>query len=200
MIWKRNSKTIEDLEQKLKSSESKLSFLSSKFDAELIGEVFQNEDLSNENRHDFNDFLKQISFLKEDQVWDINSEIELLKQYIELYQSLKKEGLNVKLDYDISDSSLKLPCLILFPMVENAIKNGYNSMENHPLKIKLKTTEHILTFEVSNRVNHYLLNQASDLGLTQFENRLIKEFSGKYEFLVNSNSNLFKMTLLLKIQ
>lgn len=200
MIWKRNSKTIEDLEQKLNSSESKLSFLNSKFDADLIGDVFQNEGLSNENRKAFNDFLKQISSIKEDQVWDINSEIKILKQYIELYQSLKKEGLNVKVDFEISNSSLKLPCLILFPMVENAIKNGYNSMENYPLKIKLKTTEHILTFEVSNRVNHYLLNQASELGLNQFQSRLIKEFSGKYEFLVNSNSNLFKMTLLLKIQ
>jgi len=54
-------------------------------------------------------------------------------------------------------------------MVQNGLVNGYNTMENYPLKVKLKAKDNHIVYEVSNRVNHHLTNQADNKFISKFE-------------------------------
>jgi hypothetical protein len=45
-----------------------------------------------------------------------------------------------------------------------------------------------------------LTNQADNKFISEFENRLQYHFGEDFNLIINSNSNLFKVTLLLKIK
>jgi hypothetical protein len=100
----------------------------------------------------------------------------------------------IKLQYDVL-----LPPLILFPMVQHAVENGYNTMSSHPIRIRLLGSSKLIVLEVSYRVNHYLEGQFKSDLIRDFEKRLDYLFPEKHNLLMNSNSNTCRSTLTIQL-
>lgn len=129
---------------------------------------------------------------------DLSAEIENLTNLIAAYQNLLGERFYLTIQNNCSESTkLRIEPFILFPLVQNAIEYGYNSLEKYPIRIKLHLVGNKLKFEVSNRVNHHIESQRDTTFISNFEARLKINYPDKYMLLMTSNTMLFKATLLL---
>jgi len=71
----------------------------------------------------------------------LQDELELIKSYLAIEQVRFKERLSVEYDID-EDCNILIPCLILQPIVENAVKHGLiPKKEGGKLKISVKKEE-----------------------------------------------------------
>lgn len=200
MFWKNNSKNIKELESKLLNAEAELSFLNAQTERELSKLYYNRSNVDGLTKTKFQDYQQEIFSIAKSDSCSLEQESQRLLKFIELFTDLSDSEIYHKLDVDIQDSKGHIPALLLFPIVQNALINGYNSMPNFPMKLKLKARSNQLSLEVSNHVNHYLRNQADDPRIKQLESRLFMEYGLDYSLFINSNSNLFKITLLIKLQ
>lgn len=199
MFWKKNSKNLAELEDKLLTAETELSFLKAQTEKKLSQLFYKHSEIPDSLSVKFRAYQADILSLNSESVWSIGAEVKLIQGFIELYSSLSESEIHYKVDFDMEAPEEMIPALILLPIIQNCVINGYNSMENFPLKLRLKAKNHHLSLEISNRVNHYLLNQADDTRIKSLESRLFKEFGKDYSLFINSNSNLFKITLILNL-
>ncbi|WP_185212228.1 hypothetical protein [Sphingobacterium mizutaii] len=200
MFWKNNSKNIKELEYKLLYSDAELSFLNAQTEREL-SKLYYNQ--STENgilKSKYQEYQQEVLAISKNTKHSVDEESKLLSKFIDLYAGLSSSEHYHMVDIAIEDVEAIIPALLLFPIVQNAMINGYNSMQNFPMKLKLKVKAQQLSLEVSNRVNHYLSNQADDPRIKQLESRLFLEYADDYNLFINSNSNLFKITLLIKLK
>lgn len=200
MFWKNNSKNIKELEYKLLNSDAELSFLNAQTERELSKLYYNQSSDDGILKSKYREYQQEVLAISKSRVHSVDEECKLLSKFIDLFAVLSGSEHYHKVDLAIEDADGKIPALLLFPIVQNAMINGYNSMSSFPLKIKLKVKGQQLSLEVSNRVNHYLSNQADDPRIKQLESRLFLEYAEDYNLFINSNSNLFKITLLIKLK
>lgn len=172
---------------------SRLSLSWADLDRALLGMVLDNPVFVDQYRA-----YQERSFAhSKEVVVTMRDECRLLETFVSLYQKVSGDGFHVQMDCQLRSGIVFVPPFILFPLVQNALKNGYASMEKYPIKIRLQQTERQVQLEVSNRVNHYVANQGADEIIKYYRHRLDEMFAGRYELFVNSNSNTFKATLFL---
>ncbi len=200
MFWKKNDSNIKDLENRLMDSEAELSFIHSQLDPVLANAVYQQSDINLDDKKCFNTYQATLLKIEFGSLWPIQQEIDCLGRYLQLYKKFVNSEIVYKSDFNISDIDLNIPSLLLFPIVRNALQNGYHSKENYPVNIKLKIGGNNLHFEVSNRVNHYLGNQGENKIIQRLESRLNQLYVSDYNLFINSNSNLFKISLILHLK
>ena len=146
---------------------------------------------------EYTDLLLRMTQLKKDQWLTIGKELDLLRQYIALWGKVSIGTLFIRVETFV-DVERELPALILFPLVANAIQQGYNSMENYPVKVKVKANEYMLNMEISNRVNHHILSQEATVLIDRYKQRLLELLPDKHTLFFNSNSNTFKAILQIR--
>ncbi len=176
------------------SQEARHSFLLCQSDNYLARAFFEREHQLTEAA-----FLANMSALVNLDASDRHSlatELNLLKSCLSTYQQVFDKELFVSLMEGVC-AELLVPVLILFPLVLNALQQGYNSMEDRPLKIQISKLGEGLQLTVSNRVNHYLRSQEDTLMMDLFKKRLQHCYPDKHSLLCNSNSATFKATLQL---
>lgn len=172
---------------------ARLSLEYSIFDKDLFS-------LASSNLMVLQDYLSSVNVIDLTKVHSLRDEYNLLQSYIRLWKDFSLEGLNVKFESNFErDVPALIHPFILFPLVQNAIKNGYNGMEKFPIRIRVQDKLSFVKLEVSNRVNHYIGNQENNEIMEFFKSRLDILYSQKYNLIVNSNTNLFKATLILYI-
>jgi len=101
---------------------------------------------------------------------------------------------------NIADPSLQVNALLFLPLVQNALTNGYNTMPEHPIKIRLSSTTNQIKLEVSNHVNHYLKDQSDNDYINFLQDRLKFHYPDKHSLFINSNSMLFKAVMILDVR
>ena len=180
------------------SDQASLSVMNSQYDKLLFGLFVGSEKLSEV----FFGYFERCVRVEVDQVTVLSSEVEILQQYLELFKLAKSDSifykLNIKYETEEAKTGIVWP-FVLFPLVQNALYYGYNTMEKYPLKINIKITSSTLKLEVSNRVNHYVENQEVNDIVRLYKARLDTLYQGRYDLIFNSNSNLFKATLFLQL-
>lgn len=130
---------------------------------------------------------------------ELSKEIENIESYISAYQILAESNFYVKLHNNIAvNSSSVIAPFILFPLIQNAIIYGYNSLEKYPIRIKFNSVGDQIKLEVSNHVNHHLNNQESTSIISNLKARLSLLYPDKNELIINSNTMLFKATLIIR--
>ncbi len=175
--------------------EAALSFHESRSDTYLAQKTFA---LSNNAtvKTDYFNFMQRMLIIERDQQLSITTEVDLLQEYIRLYQLVWGEQLFIRMETKI-DVQKQLPALLLFPLITNAIQQGYNSMEKYPIKVKVFAFEQALSLEISNRVNHYIHSQEQTRTMDHYKQRLLHLFPDRHTLMCNSNSQTFKATLRL---
>lgn len=172
-----------------------LSFYESRSDEYLV-ELMTSD---NKGFDRFKDYFLDAAKIKSGALVLLSKEVFLLNQYIECYKSALGKELNVRFDVR-QEADWELPAFILFPLVQNAIQHGYNSMEDYPLKVNLKIFGSSLILEVSNHVNHYIDSQQAGPRIENYKARLTAHYPDKHFLLFNSNSRTFKSTLNIKLE
>lgn len=145
------------------------------------------------------DFLRG-TLKREDQQWILLPE-EL--QYLELYLDIEKVRFGHRLSTDItaddSSAKMKLPPMLLQPVVENAIKYGlYDTTEAITISIAAWQSEDMLYIRVQNPFDNTLQTQSgTGFGLTSIQRRLYLLFGRQDLLETNANGNIF--TTLIKV-
>ncbi|MFZ4263004.1 hypothetical protein ACFRAE_13230 [Sphingobacterium sp. HJSM2_6] len=188
----KNNKAIEALTTNLLQSHSARVFRESQWDSDLFAAIRATENTDFLNQ--YLAFQDQLVNLVDDMPWTIEQEISALQAYFNLW-NLTNQSISLKLEASKVIFSTAIKPLILFPLLKNSIQLGYHGMELYPIKVNIKASESFLQVDISNRVNHYIENQAGNKTLNLFEDRLKHHYSDQYHLIYNSNSNIFKVHL-----
>ncbi|MDQ6787579.1 MAG: histidine kinase [Acidobacteriota bacterium] len=108
----------------------------------------------------------------------LGDEIKLIESYLEIEQARFEERLKVKIDAPPALFHLKIPSLILQPLVENAVKHGIeHSKRGGEVEISARLDANCLTLEVADTGAGFdKANLRRGIGLSNVENRLQKYF------------------------
>ncbi|MGO1242635.1 MAG: hypothetical protein ACTJHT_15410 [Sphingobacterium sp.] len=187
------------LEDKIENEEflrAELSFYTSRTDDNLVGEMN-----AEKQSHAFfvKYLLNTLRISLEDKI-SLAQQTDMLKDYIECYRHAYSEQnqLYIRLNVE-QEGDPMLPAFILFPLVQNALRYGYNSIESFPLKITIKIIANTLTMEVSNRVNHHIAAQQDSPEILNYKARLAVCYPDAHFLLFNSNSHTFKASLRIQL-
>ncbi len=110
----------------------------------------------------------------------LKDEIELIKSYLAIEQVRFKERLTVEYDID-EDCNILIPCLILQPIVENAVKHGLiPKKEGGKLAISVKKGENSVLIKIKDngvgmdlrRLPEILAGRQGGIGLSNTNERL----------------------------
>lgn len=126
----------------------------------------------------------------------LGEEIKLIESYLEIERARFEERLEVEINVSPELYSLKIPSLILQPLVENAIKHGIsNKKEGGKLKISAAVSAGNLILEVSDtgagvNENNLSTNAHRGVGLSNIENRLQSYFGNSAKFTIESKAKI----------
>lgn len=127
------------------------------------------------------DFLRySVAYGKKTSV-TLNDELEHVQNYLGIER--ERFGARLKTSFDIDDSlrELLVPPLILFPVVENAIKHGIDScLDGGTLELIARSRESMVVIEVVNPVDELGRKQkGTGHGLSSVERRLRNRYGDK---------------------
>ncbi len=196
MLWSKKKITINELQDQILALKAELSFIKARELSDLrklIKTNEQNEPLLKA----FFDLQNGAYSLSENIKWSVEEEVQFVEGILSLWNQANAESLEIKKQFMIHDPQLQIYPLITVPPIINALVKGYNCMKEHPVKIKFQSSSQHLQVEVSNRVNHYLEDQANNPEMMAFKDRLMIRYAENQQLFINSNSNLFKTTLIL---
>lgn len=144
------------------------------------------------------DFLRG-TLKKDEQVW---TTLEEEMQYLQLYLDIEKVRFGYRLQTAILQSEdslqMKLPSMLLQPVVENAIKFGlYDTIGEVTISITAKNTDGFLEVSVENPCDEETLQPlpGTGFGLSSIQRRLYLLF-GRTDLLSTKNQNHFFTTTL----
>lgn len=131
----------------------------------------------------------------------IQKEIDYLKDCIDLQILNPKDRPKVSFEIENNYSELMIEPLLFINFLENSFKHGSLSQKDGFIKIKLKTDEKSLDFEIKNSVLPQ--NQSKDkvggIGLTNIKQRLELVYPNRHELSVNESVNFYEVKLKLEL-
>jgi two-component system LytT family sensor kinase len=148
--------------------------------------------------HQLSDFLRG-TLKKEEQQW-VNLAEEL--QYLQLYLDIEKvrfgHRLTTTIESNDTTGSMKLPPMLLQPIVENAIKFGlYDTTEDITISIKATTEDKYLQIAVQNPFDPETSNpkKGTGFGLSSVQRRLYLLFARNDLLETKADNNIFTITI-----
>lgn len=123
----------------------------------------------------------------------LGDEIKLIESYLEIERARFEERLAVEIKVSPELYSLKIPSLILQPLVENAIKHGISKKkEGGRIEIRAVIENNALILEVSNTgagidQENLAVKRLQGVGLSNVENRLQSHFGQKAFFSIENS-------------
>ena len=142
------------------------------------------------------DILDHVLYKCNNQLVSLSSEIELLKNYIELEKLRYDERLEITFDTQI-ENDIQIPPLLLLSLVENAFKHGAGEDSGSPkITILVLQKANHFTFEISNTVSKIEeTKEKAKIGLQNIRKQLELIYSNQYVLEIQSITGFFKVTL-----
>lgn len=142
------------------------------------------------------DILDHVLYKCNSQFVTLSSEIELLKNYIELEKLRYDERLEITFDTQI-ESDIEIPPLLLLSLVENAFKHGAGEDSGSPkIAINVVQKANYFSFEISNTVSKdYVPKDKAKIGLSNVRKQLDLIYSANYKLDIQLKNGFFKVIL-----
>jgi two-component system, LytTR family, sensor kinase len=125
----------------------------------------------------------------------LREEIEAVQNYLAIEKIRFEDKLEVGYEVDEKANEFSVPCLLLNPLVENAIKHGLQTSPK-PLKIKIsaKLEGEKLILEVANtgQLNELHNSNGTKIGLKNVRERLEKLYNEKSSFELKQDDDFVK--------
>ncbi len=205
--WLQSQKRIEEINKERATSE--LEFLKGQLNPHFffnsINTLYGSIDSGNEKARSI---LLKLSDMLRYQLYEcagehvpLEKEINYIRNFVDLQQLRTSERLRVTLTFDEAISTLRVPPLLLSPLVENAFKHiSKFTEEENWITITLNLLQGKIHFSIQNSFEENNLNQlpaASGIGLTNIQRRLELIYAGKAELKIERKSPLFTVNLFL---
>jgi len=119
------------------------------------------------------DFYKYNTNRKEEQWATIADEIEMLRSYLDIEKIRFGNRLQAVLEVEESCKPILIPRFLLQPLVENAIKHGYDSETNQiAISVVVKSHNNLLTFSITDKGAPFSESLKDGYGLKMVQKKL----------------------------
>ncbi len=139
---------------------------------------------------DLSEFLRYTLSMESDKI-TLEEELNQITKYVDLERARFGDGLafNVDLENDISLFSLRVPPLLLQPLVENSIRHGTvdGKVEVRVVAKKI-AEEHFEILVIDNGPGISKDARSNGVGLQNVQERLVRFFSGRATFSIKKES------------
>lgn len=142
------------------------------------------------------DILDHVLYKCNNQFVTLSSEIELLKNYIELEKLRYDKRLEITFDANF-ENDIQIPPLLLLSLVENAFKHGAGEDSGSPkIWITIIQKNDDFSFEISNTVSSdYVSKDKDKIGLTNIRKQLDLIYADNYSLDIKQAVNSFSVVL-----
>lgn len=129
----------------------------------------------------------------------IEKELKYIENYIDLYIMRLGHSDYLTFEYDIDDYSVKIPPMLLQPIIENSFKySDFDSNQNAKIFFSLQIKNNHLTFYTYNTKKTIVSASTTErqgVGLSNIEQRLQLYFQKDYFLLIEEEKNLYKLRM-----
>lgn len=116
----------------------------------------------------------------------IAKELEWIEEYIAIEKLRLMDRLQFTADVDDALLNKKIPLLSIQPLVENAVIHGVQNLSNGGvISLSIQSTEHGFYVEVKNPFNPNKLQQGTQTGLVNIQQRLTLTYGNDVNLMVN---------------
>lgn len=151
---------------------------------------------------DLSEFLRYSLSNEGDNEVYLEDEIEVIKVYLQIQKTRFEEKLDVDIDINKHALKIKIPCFLIHPLVENAVKYGLET-SSPPLKIqvKCKIVQNTLIIRVRNSgsISNPKNFDCSGTGLKNVQMRLSHTFPERSSFELNEESHYVNAVIKIKL-
>ena len=113
----------------------------------------------------------------------LSEEISAAQNYLAIEKARFEERLNIAFDIDPAARDFPVPCYLLNPLIENAVKHGLNgSPDSLQIRVSGRVEDKVLHLEVANTGSVRKHSQGFGIGLENVRRRLEKLFPGQSDF------------------
>ncbi|AXT20412.1 histidine kinase [Flavobacteriaceae bacterium AU392] len=132
---------------------------------------------------DLSELLREILYFKEINLIPFETELSLLKRYINIMLTRFSDHLSIEFDISEELKNALVPSMLLQPIIENSIKHGYSQrIKNLKILLKAYKSEDKLIIEMSNNGKPFLKPLNEGHGIKNTQNRLSTLFGDDHEF------------------
>lgn len=130
---------------------------------------------------DFSDLLREILFLKSNNELPLENELKLLKKYLDIMSVRFSDHLKVNINVEEGLNDIKIPSLILQPIIENSIQYGYSeNIDELEIDLSIYTKKKYLYLIVKNNGEQLKDNFKFGMGLKNTQERLRTLYPNNY--------------------
>lgn len=134
---------------------------------------------------------------------EFNKELDYIKNYIDLEKIRYGERLDIQLNVFSNTKNIRVPPLLILPLVENAFKHGVSQeVDNSWIHIDITLKKNKLTFKIENSFNESKIVKTdfgSGLGLENLRKRLDIFYPEGYELKIMQDESSYLVTLKLDL-
>lgn len=128
----------------------------------------------------------------------LSSEINHIKDYIELEKMRFNDTLNIDFTTNNISEDLKIAPMLLIPFIENSFKHGAIKSGKLDIKINLYAEDKTIKFEIEN-TNSETQSSSKGIGLENIKKRLELLYKDNYTLKIENENDRFKVNLQLKL-
>jgi LytS/YehU family sensor histidine kinase len=163
----------------------------------IAAEISPHPVVASELVHDVSDYLRYLLDHRDEVLSPLSEEFDAMSSYLKIEQARFGERLHVALDATRSARRTLVPCFLLQPLVENAVKHATWPDES-PLTIAIRSTKEKerLMILVSNTGTLHSDNHEG-VGLSTLRRLLNLHYPGRHEFSLSNHDDTVHATLIL---
>ncbi len=168
----------------------------------LYGLVLTKSDKTESAFIKFSDILKYMYVHTTDETIDLQSELNYIRQYIDLQSLRLNAHTHILFESHTDDEQLQIPPMILITFVENAFKYGTSSEKDCTIAIRIMAQKGKLRFESENEIMKQRQDSDPTIGIENCRKRLELLYPGKFSLdtHMEENGRKFKIRLILQLQ
>jgi LytS/YehU family sensor histidine kinase len=144
------------------------------------------------------DFLRGTIKKEEHQLMSLQEELQYLQLYLDIEKVRFGNRLTTEINVEEAANQMKLPALLLQPVVENAIKFGlYDTTGETLIKITAEVSDKTLIVKIQNPFDPETStsNQGTGFGLKSVQRRLYLLFGRNDLLHTDTKENIFTTTM-----
>ena len=131
----------------------------------------------------------------------LQDELNYLQNYIELQEIRYHKKSDVKFKHQIVNSQAKIMPLLFIILLENAFKHGLENLaENAYIHLSLIESDYEVNFVIENNFDATQNSSNEGIGLVNLKRRLALVYPKKHTLSFDTDTNIYKVNLSLKLK
>lgn len=166
----------------------------------LYGLVLSQSDKTESAFVMFSNILRYMYTQANTEMIPINSEIDYIRQYVDLQSLRLNKHTHVVLEAQTDDEQIQIPPMILITFVENAFKYGTSSDTDCTILIRIHVRNNHLAFETENSLMREKQDDTSAIGIDNCRKRLELLYPGRFTLTAQKEGLLFRAQLNVQLR